>query len=76
MMMKATHPKKIRPFNCYALAIREVTLIEIFLPMYKHSKVQDLIDGSRKISFLFYHCTTCLFVHILGPIFTKTALKI
>jgi hypothetical protein len=39
-MMKATHlKKKFRPFNCFVLAICEVTLVEILLPMYKHSKV-------------------------------------
>jgi hypothetical protein len=74
-MMKATHPKKeIRPFNCYALAIHEVTLIEIFLPIYKHSKVQDLMDGSRKTSFLFLslvHMSVCTYfrpnIHENGP---------
>jgi hypothetical protein len=36
------------PFNCYNLSIHVVTLIEIFSPNYWHSKVQDLMVGSRK----------------------------
>jgi hypothetical protein len=46
-------------FNCYNLAICEVTLTEIFSTPYWHNKVQDLRVGSRKTSFHFYHWPTC-----------------
>jgi hypothetical protein len=53
-------PKKLFfPFNCYDLAIHEVTLTEIFSAYYWHSKVQDLTVGIWKTSFHFDHWPTC-----------------
>jgi hypothetical protein len=52
--MQAPPPKNFFfPFNCYNLAIRAVTLIEIFSTNYWDSKVQDLMVESRKRSFYF-----------------------
>ena len=51
------------PFKCHNLAIHEVTSIEIFSKHYWQSKVQDLMIGSRKISFHFEHWPTCQYVH-------------
>jgi hypothetical protein len=57
---QSSPPKKLfLPFNCYDLAIRKVTLTEVFSTTYWHSKVQDLMVGSRKISFHFDHWPTC-----------------
>jgi hypothetical protein len=57
------------PFNCYNLAIREVTLTEIFSTNYWHIKVQDLMVGSRETSFHFDHWPTCFRpnIHQNGP---------
>jgi hypothetical protein len=47
--IKAPHQKNFFfPFNCYDLAIREVTLTKVFSTHYWHSKVQGLTVGSRK----------------------------
>jgi hypothetical protein len=59
-MIMAFHKKNFFfPFNCYNLAICEVTLSEIFPTNYYHSKVQDLTVGSIKTSFHFNHRPTC-----------------
>jgi hypothetical protein len=46
-------------FNCYNLTIREITLTEIFSKQCWHSKVHDLLVGSRETSFHFDHWPTC-----------------
>jgi hypothetical protein len=55
-------------------SVRWVTAI--LFTNYQDSKVQDLTIERRKRSFYFEAYPTCSEVHIWGPIFTKTVLKI
>jgi hypothetical protein len=76
-MIKAPHQKNFFfPFNCYDLAICEVALAEIFSISTVRYKILRLeVEKHHFILIIGPHVYKDMFQHVLGPIFTKTALK-